>query len=233
LQHPQWDSDARNAVGWLSTGRGDGEFLTCVVSRSGDRHGGDDVTRRRTVRLAACLAVGAVLLSGCSEKQGANETLPSTSAAETTPELPPLGPDDMPMPDEARTQDAAGAEAFVRYYIELINRTSDVMDAKPLRDLSDGCAECNRVANDTEEDAAAGHHYEGGQLTITWIQALEPDPDAEVAFFADQAALRVVDQASQSVEDLSFDAIPQISSGASLRWESRRQTWVMTGLTLG
>ena len=50
------------------------------------------------------------------------------------------------MPDEARTQDAAGAEAFVRYYIELINRTSTVMDAEPLREFSDGCRDCDRIA---------------------------------------------------------------------------------------
>ncbi|MCW2700485.1 MAG: hypothetical protein JWQ45_2020, partial [Blastococcus sp.] len=71
------------------------------------------------MRVASCLVVAAVALSGCSEKQEAGNTLPlasSSAPAETTTELPPLGPEDMPMPAEARTQDAAGAEAFVRYY---------------------------------------------------------------------------------------------------------------------
>ncbi len=62
------------------------------------------------------------LLSGCSEKHEANDTLPSTSAAETTEALPALGPADFPVPDEARTKDAAGAEAFLRYWIDLLNR---------------------------------------------------------------------------------------------------------------
>ena len=62
------------------------------------------------------------------------------------------------MPDEARTQDAAGAEAFVRYYIELINRTSDVMDAEPLREFSDGCEDCDRIADATSKRTRnAGH----------------------------------------------------------------------------
>src|SRR5918993_1524107 len=78
--------------------------------------------------LAAGFLVVTAVLTGCSEKQEANTTLPSTSAAETTEALPELGPADFPVPDEARTKDAAGAEAFLRYYIGLINRTSDVLD---------------------------------------------------------------------------------------------------------
>src|SRR5215213_9397508 len=127
----------------------------------------------------AGLLSGAVVLTGCSEKQPANESLPTTSATPTEDELPPLGPEDLPMPDEARTQDAAGAEAFVRYYIELINRTSDVMDAEPLREFSDGCADCERISSDAEADAAAGYSYDGGELTITWIEAFEPDSTVE------------------------------------------------------
>ena len=65
------------------------------------------------------VVVGTTLLTGCSEKQGANETLPSSSAAETSDALPEIGPADFPVPDEARTKDAAGAEAFLRYWIDL------------------------------------------------------------------------------------------------------------------
>ena len=123
--------------------------------------GVDDVTRRWTLRLVAGLAAGAVVLSGCSERKEASDTLPGADASPSATEaaLPPLGPPDLPMPAEARTQDAAGAEAFVRYYIDLINRTSTVMDAAPLREFSDGCTECNRIAADTEGDASAGHRY--------------------------------------------------------------------------
>jgi hypothetical protein len=185
-----------------------------------------------TRRWLAFLAVGAVLLSGCSKKQEANDTLPSPSAAETTPELPPLGPDDMPMPAEARTQDAAGAEAFVRYYIALINRTSDVMDAAPLRDLSDGCESCDRIINNIEDAVAAGHHYEGGIITITAIgQPLMKASMAELALRVDQAAVAVVDSSGQPVEGGS-DAYAGLSGGASLRWEPEMQAWKITGLTL-
>ena len=113
-------ADRRNADGWLSTGAGARSFRFCVVSRGPviDTRG-DDVARRWSLRLVAGLLAGGAVLSGCSEKQEANDSLPTASASPTEDELPPLGPEDLPMPDEARTQDAAGAEAFVRYYIEL------------------------------------------------------------------------------------------------------------------
>jgi hypothetical protein len=186
-------------------------------------------------RTTAALVLTVAVLSGCSSEEPANETLPSASAepSTTADALPPLGPSDLPIPAEARTQDAAGAEAFTRYYIDLINRTSNIMDAGPLRELSDGCAECTRIAADTEEDAAAGYRYQGGQLTITWMESRESASATEVAFFVDQAALTVVDATGQPVPDLTFGAQQQASCGATLQWDSQRSTWVLSNLTLG
>ncbi|SFL91493.1 hypothetical protein SAMN04488085_12236 [Geodermatophilus ruber] len=188
------------------------------------------------MRLVAGLAAGAAVLSGCSDKQEASDTLPSASAEASPTEaaLPPLGPADLPMPDEARTQDAAGAEAFVRYYIDLINRTSTVMDAAPLREFSDGCTECDRVATDTENDAAAGYHYEGGALTLTEIgRPLVRERTAEIPFRVDLAALTVVDQSDQPVPELSFSAYPALLSSITLQWDNNRTCWISTQLSLG
>jgi hypothetical protein len=181
----------------------------------------------------AGLLAGVALLSGCSEKQEASQSLPSASTSPTEAELEPLGPEDLPMPDEARTQDAAGAEAFVRYYIELINRTSDVMDAEPLRDFSNGCADCNRIADATERAAGLGHDYQGGEMTI--LQVGEPlivDGTAEMALRVDQAEFAVIDASGTEVEG-SSEAFSNISGGATLEWDPSRDTWVMAGLTFG
>jgi hypothetical protein len=193
------------------------------------------VTRRWTVGVMACLAA-ATVLSGCSAKQPANETLPSTSssAAPTTPALPPLGPQDMPMPDEARTQDAAGAEAFVRYYIELINRTSDVMDAAPLRDLSDGCRDCDRIASNTEKEAAAGHDYEGGEITITEVMPpLLKETTASIAISIDQAPLIVIDPSGSPIRELGSEAYSGLPGGVGLTWNADLQSWLITDFTVG
>ncbi|TFV59850.1 hypothetical protein E4P41_11045 [Geodermatophilus sp. DF01-2] len=196
---------------------------------------GVDVTRRWTLRLVAGLAAGAVALSGCSERQEANDTLPGADAepSASEPELPPLGPPDLPMPAAARTPDAAGAEAFVRYYIDLINRTSTVMDAALLREFSDRCDGCNRIAAHTEEDARAGYDYEGGEITITEIsQPLMKGATAEMAIRMDQARFRVVD-ASGSPVDGGSEPYSALLGGAALVWSPDRSTWLITSLTFG
>jgi hypothetical protein len=195
---------------------------------------GDDVTRGWSLRLLAGLVAASVVLSGCSEKQQANDSLPSAGASPTEEELPPLGPEDLPMPAEARTQDAAGAEAFVRYYIDLINRTSETLNSDPLRQLSDGCSECNRIADDAERDQAAGYRYEGGELLITEVgDPLVDDTTAEVPFRADLAPLTVLDGSGEPVPDLTFEAFPDLLSNAALRWDSSSWSWVITQLNLG
>jgi hypothetical protein len=140
----------------------------------------------------------------------------------------------MPMPDEARTQDAAGAEAFVRYYIELINRASKVMDASSLRDLSSGeCRECLRIAANIDEDAQLGHRFQGGELAINELTPpLVKESMAEMAITVDQAALTVFDPTGNPLPDLSSAAYPGLSGGAALEWQPTSQSWLMTALTL-
>ncbi len=196
------------------------------------------MTRPWSLRLVAGLLaglLGAAVLAGCSREQEASGSLPTSTAAPTTEqELPPLGPEDLPMPAEARTPDAAGAEAFVRYYIELINRTSEVMDAAPLREFSDGCAECDRIATNTEEDKAAGFDYVDGELTITEMTApLLNGGRAEMALRVDQAPLVVEDRDGLPLGDLSSDAYVGLVSSAAVTWDTERSSWIMTGLTLG
>jgi hypothetical protein len=193
------------------------------------------VTRRWTLRLLAGLAAGAVVLSGCSERQEAADTLPEADATPSAsePELPPLGPPDLPMPAEARTKDAAGAEAFVRYYIDLINRTSTVMDAAPLREFSDGCTECNRIASNTEVAAANGQVFRDGEISIIQMgKPLIADGTAQLALRVDQARFVVVDASGTSVDGGS-EAYTNISGGVALEWNSSDMAWSMTQLTFG
>lgn len=194
----------------------------------------DDVTRRWTLRLAACLVAGSGVLTGCSEKQAASDSLPSTSSAAPSQDaLPPLGPEDLPMPDEARTQDAAGAEAFVRYYIELINRTSTVMDAQPLRDLSRNCRECDRLADNVETDAGAGRTYEAGKITINDVSdPVMTETTAAIPLVVDQNALIVRDSSGQPTEGGS-DPYSDIPAGVALEWDAALESWLMADLTFG
>jgi hypothetical protein len=194
----------------------------------------DDVTGRWTLRPLAVVLAAVAGLGGCASKQEASQSLPTTSAAPSTKTLPPLGPKDLPMPTEARTQDAAGAEAFVRYYIALINRTSTVMDAKPLRDFSKNCRDCDRIATNTEKDAAARHDYEHGEITIT--QVLPPllsGATASINIVIDQAPLTVVDSARRPISNLGSGAYTKLPGGIGLTWDASRESWLMTDFTVG
>src|SRR4051812_13573990 len=104
----------------------------------------------RLVRVAAAGAAGGAVLSGCSDGETANETLPATSttAAESSASLPPLGPPDLPMPDEAREQTADGAEAFIRYYMSVYTSAEGSMDTTYLDQFSQGCETCDRIVDE-------------------------------------------------------------------------------------
>ncbi|WP_142024713.1 hypothetical protein [Blastococcus colisei] len=184
-------------------------------------------------RTTAGVLVATALLTGCSEKQGANDTLPSPSAAETSEALPEIGPADFPVPDEARTKDAAGAEAFVRYYIELINRTSEIPDADPLRQFSAGCEDCDRIASFTEEAATLGNDPEGGQITIVEVgRPLMGADTAELPIRIDQAEFVVLNSAG-SPTDGGSPAFSNVLGGVALEWDGNRHSWLVTDLTFG
>jgi hypothetical protein len=177
--------------------------------------------------------IGTALLAGCSEKQEANDTLPSPSAAETTEELPEVGPADFPVPDEARTMDAAGAEAFLRYWIDLMNRQRAIPAGDPLRDLGPDCQECNRIARIYDETAAANNRYQGGELTLNDVTEPRVDQDkAVMSFGARQEAVSLVDQ-SGGVVDAGYPAEPNVISGITLIYSETDKSWLVESFDLG
>ena len=133
-----------------------------------------------------------MLLSGCSEKQEANDTLPSTSAAETTEALPEVGPADFPVPDEARTKDAAGAEAFLRYYIDLLNRQrASSSTANPSATSARTARSACGSPSNYDEAAAAGQRYEAAKSrSMTWPNRTSSGDEAIINFGAKQEAVR-------------------------------------------
>jgi hypothetical protein len=188
------------------------------------------VRRRWTLRLVAALAVTTALLSGCSSKQQANETLPSAAETSSKPRLEPLGPTDFPVPDEARTKDGSGALAFSRYYVELSNHLLTTLDSGPLRGLSHDCETCNELADGYDADKAVGYSYEGGKLRITSAGSTRLNGDnAEISFVLEQDAVTVRDSSGTVVPDKSSEAY-SLSGGIGLLWDDKRATWLVTQL---
>jgi hypothetical protein len=184
--------------------------------------------------IVAGLLIGTALLTGCSQKTEANDTLPPTSSAPTTEALPSVGPADFPVPDEARTQDTAGAEAFLRYFIELLNRQQKIPAGQPLRELGPECQECLRIALDLDEAAAAQQQYQGGELSIVGdFGTSVSDGSANVSFVARIAAGAIVDASRAIVPGTEFDTVERLPSAVRLAWDPDAESWEIEAVNFG
>ena len=173
--------------------------------------------------------LGTLTLAGCAEKQEASTTLPPLEAAPTTEEaLVPLGPPDMPMPEEARRQTADGAQAFTEYYVELYNHAMRTLDSTYLRDLSEDCDTCDQLAEQLERTAGRGEAIEGGRMRILgstppYLRGEEADVVFDVAQDPITATL-----GGKPIEGRSYPASESSGGGGVLRWDEARSTWVIT-----
>jgi hypothetical protein len=187
------------------------------------------VRRQWTARVAAGCLLAVATLSGCAEKHEASTTLPSASSASGA-ELPPLGPADFPVPDEARTQDAAGAEAALRYYLALADHL-DGQAGEPLRELSRDCSTCTFLADRNDQDAAAGYASEGGETTVRDMsRPAVDDTSAQFSFSVSQAAIVVRDSSGIPVPDRGSDMVPLLTGAAAMTWDSDLHAWLVTQL---
>ncbi|MGR7026319.1 hypothetical protein [Geodermatophilus sp. URMC 62] len=182
---------------------------------------------------AAAVALGTTLLTGCGGgDETPSQTLPSATAAPTTEALPVVGPADFPVPPEARTQDAAGAEAFLRYWIDLIDHQRAIPAGQPLRDLGPDCGECQRIARNYDEAAASGNRYVGGELTLNDVPPPVMAADTVyISYGIRQESVQAVDSAGALID--SQPSAPNVFGGINLTWSTAHQTWVVTSFGFG
>jgi len=186
--------------------------------------------RRRSLRMVAGLVVAVVLVGGCSSKHEANDTLPSASETSASPSLEPLGPADFPMPDEARAESDVGAEATARYYLSLTSYSFKTLDTKPLRELSRDCEFCSGLAQTIETDAAAGHRFIGGEVSVAQdAQVARDGTSTEVYVSVSQSALQVVDSSGAEVRS---QPAYQVATSVIMEWQDARRSWLITQVTV-
>ena len=194
------------------------------------------MTRRTTMRVVACLTAGIVVLTGCTEKQEASHTLPTTSAAETTPKLPPLGPETFPVPAQAREKTPEGALAFAKYYIALGTEIGKGgASSQALLDLSTPeCRLCRQVAASFATDQAAGYKHIGSSSTFEEYALPRLSGDmAELGFVYAQSAYTVVDANGNDVPSRAAPSTGDLQSGMLLEWRADLMCWLVTSLTIG
>ena len=121
------------------------------------------VSRTRGYFTAAGVAL-ALGLAACSGSDADPEPAPPPTSSSPSPADGPAAPT---MPPAARGTDAASAEAFVRFYWEMVDYAQSTGDTSGLVDASDRCINCKNGVASIEKTYGTGGRIEGGQSQVT------------------------------------------------------------------
>lgn len=134
-------------------------------------------------------------MSGCSDGgASAAPTLPPVTPTTAAPPSPTGTATPGPTrPPEADAPTSLGAEAFARYYIDVLNEAARTFDPGPLEAISDpGCLTCRNYAQSFRESAEGKERYDGGRLTVKTTSAVAVDENhQQVLLNYDAEALTV------------------------------------------
>ncbi|MEI5673056.1 MULTISPECIES: DUF6318 family protein [unclassified Nocardioides] len=184
--------------------------------------------------LPAALAVGLVLLAGCSgdddPEPKISPTDSSSVASTPTPSPTPSGPVEPTLPAEAEGEDAAAAEAFVRFYWEMVNYAEATGEVEGLAALAlQTCVACEGGSADIKRIYEAGGSVSGGEIKVRGTKSapFESGPSRGFAVTVDVTiAPQVVKVPGEKVQRYSggpnqFRFIVQRDSGVWLvgRWD--------------
>lgn len=165
---------------------------------------------RRRVAFAA-LAVGALLTAGCATEAPLASPSPSVTATSPSPTPTPSSSLSRPVVPEAATANTpAGAEAFIRYYFEVLNKAFMTPKSGLLPPLSDpGCQFCAATEKDVTELASLGQRYATAPLTIGKLER-EEAPEGQEIFITQmmQSAATLVDSRGETVRTESAQKLP-------------------------
>ena len=135
------------------------------------------MTVLRGAAWACALVAGGLVIGGCTpDEPEPRPTTPvetSTSAPETS-EPTVAAPE---MPAQANEPSAAGAEAWVQHWFDLLNYAKRTGDTEPLAAVSgQDCQVCRSTIESIDSDYAAGGQVQGGEAAV--VSLLSPPPDA-------------------------------------------------------
>jgi hypothetical protein len=107
------------------------------------------------------------------------------------------------MPQSARGDDAEAAEAFARYWFDLLEYAYLTGRTGPLLDLAqENCSACKSFSREINDAYAAGGHFEGVDIEVRSVVAAPPDDRGTiVATVLDEAPSRIVSADGTSVDE--------------------------------
>ncbi|MDI6911311.1 DUF6318 family protein [Nocardioides sp.] len=128
------------------------------------------VTRSRTVIAALCV-VSVLALGACSGDDPEPRFAPPSTSAPTSPSTTAVsGPVEPTMPAAAKGSDAAAAEAFVRFYWEMVNYAQATGDVAGLKALATRCINCDNGIDFITNAYDKGGQIRGGDGTVSRLE---------------------------------------------------------------
>lgn len=117
--------------------------------------------------LGACVAL---LLAGCGPASEPSAPTTPTTPSVVAPTQPPLKPQAPVLPEAAKANTKAGAVAFVRHYVDVLNYAQSTGDVGELRRLGGPtCKSCSQVARLLKGLWERGGYVRGGTWKIRRI----------------------------------------------------------------
>ncbi len=142
--------------------------------------------------------------------------------AEQTSAAPTDAGEDPGIPElpEAATEDTEdGAEAFVQYYVDLLNYTGRVPQSGLLEPYGQpGCATCDVLEKETSELEDAGDRYKIDSLAVDSIEALPFESGYRVQLEGEALEAEILDAANDVVA--RTEPVPELDWAIQLNFES-------------
>jgi len=139
------------------------------------------------IALGGTLLIITLALAGCGGGDPTPDPPPTRAPSPTVTASGKIAP---PLPPAATAHTKAGAIAFVRHYIDLINYTQATGDTAPINQVSERkCSSCNATSTYVRNVYRAGGRIAGGMTQIRQIIAV-PSKGQDGEFEVD-VAIRV------------------------------------------
>lgn len=184
--------------------------LLVVCGLGGCTGGGDDPP--------AGSSTGATRVTGATGGVGSGGSATTTTPSSSTTTAGPATTT-VQIPAAARAHTAAGAEAFVKFFMEQANRAWMEPNAELLPPLSDpGCLSCKEIQRTAASLVRDGQRYVSTPVTVTRVAAFGGAPKGQqyVRLFMTQHKVDVVDATGKVV---LTDPKRSLARTAGVIWE--------------
>lgn len=146
--------------------------------------------RRHLLSTAALALVVTVAVAGCDDSgsDGESDSGSSQSTSESpstdSPATGSAGPSSSKapkLPAAAKSADEAGAEAYVRYYVDVVNAAADTGDTEVLHAAVTKCSTCQQFPAIYDDMYNNGGWVDGGFYRVLDVQATMKDDETAQA----------------------------------------------------